>query len=180
MRDLRPLEYASSTFGAWRVLVVLVPIGGATFVALTRVMEYYHSLFDVSASAVLGIATAAFAYRYYHPSWVFSPIEEPTLPTISTFEGRPTNSIEDIITNDKVLDISPQMTRMSYHSPSSMSRGEEIQMEVQRALSATPTHGLSVAVDSPSNFGSPIPSPLPPALAPESAYRNRGYVGNRF
>jgi len=102
------------------------------------------------------------------------------LPTFSAVEGRSTTNIDDLVPSDKVLDIGPQVNRMSYRSPASMSRGEEIQMEVQRALSATPNHGLSVASDSPSNFGSPMPSPMPPVLGSEATHRNRGYAGNRF
>jgi len=51
-----------------RVLVALTPLVGAALVAMSRLADYRHDVFDVTAGSILGMSVAYFSYRRYYPS----------------------------------------------------------------------------------------------------------------
>ncbi len=51
-----------------RVLIVLTPILGALLIAISRLADYRHDVFDVTCGSLLGMLIAYFSYRrYYRP-----------------------------------------------------------------------------------------------------------------
>lgn len=51
-----------------RVLITLTPLIGAALIAMSRLADYRHDVFDVIAGSILGMAVAWFSYRrYYRP-----------------------------------------------------------------------------------------------------------------
>lgn len=48
-----------------RVLIALAPLTGALLVALSRMADYRHDVYDVTCGSVLGITVAWFSYRRY-------------------------------------------------------------------------------------------------------------------
>ena len=68
----RSPEYAVSTMGAWRVLLIILPLCVAMFVSSTRVTDYRHHYVDVLFGGAEGILMALFAYRFYFPGWAES------------------------------------------------------------------------------------------------------------
>lgn len=51
-----------------RVLLALAPLVGAALIAISRLEDYRHDVFDVTTGSVLGILIAYFSYRRYYPS----------------------------------------------------------------------------------------------------------------
>lgn len=52
---------------AGKIWLVLVPMSGAAFVAISRTMDYRHHWQDVVAGSALGLALSYFSYRQYYP-----------------------------------------------------------------------------------------------------------------
>lgn len=50
-----------------RVLLALVPLVGATLIAISRLEDYRHDVYDVTTGSVLGMLLAYFSYRRYYP-----------------------------------------------------------------------------------------------------------------
>ena len=50
-----------------RLLLVLLPLGGATTIAVTRVVDYHHSRSDIIAGALIGSIFALLSYSLYWP-----------------------------------------------------------------------------------------------------------------
>ncbi|KIW45554.1 uncharacterized protein PV06_03935 [Exophiala oligosperma] len=51
-----------------RVLLFLTPLVGAALIAMSRLADYRHDVYDVTSGSVLGMAVAYFTYRrYYRP-----------------------------------------------------------------------------------------------------------------
>ncbi len=51
-----------------RILVFLAPLGGAALVAMSRLADYRHDIYDVTSGSLLGMAVAYTTYRrYYRP-----------------------------------------------------------------------------------------------------------------
>ena len=50
------------------VLIVLAPLLGAALIAMSRLEDYRHDVWDISAGSILGISVAWFSYRRYYPS----------------------------------------------------------------------------------------------------------------
>jgi diacylglycerol diphosphate phosphatase/phosphatidate phosphatase len=52
----------------WKILIAILPIIVAFYIAVTRVREYYHHTQDVLAGAIIGsvISYATFTYNFYH------------------------------------------------------------------------------------------------------------------
>jgi PAP2 superfamily len=61
------------------LFVLLVPIGGAFYIALSRYMDYAHHGFDILSGSLIGIVSAYFSFRWYHPplargsGWAWGP-----------------------------------------------------------------------------------------------------------
>ncbi|KAL2404327.1 Diacylglycerol pyrophosphate phosphatase 1 [Exophiala dermatitidis] len=51
-----------------RVLMVMAPLVGASLIAMSRLADYRHDVFDVTCGSLLGMLVAYFSYRrYYRP-----------------------------------------------------------------------------------------------------------------
>ena len=50
-----------------RVLLALAPIVGATLIAISRLEDYRHDVYDVTVGSLLGILIAYFSYSRYYP-----------------------------------------------------------------------------------------------------------------
>lgn len=48
-----------------RVLVVLAPLTGALLIALSRMADYRHDVYDVTSGSLLGFTVTWFSYRRY-------------------------------------------------------------------------------------------------------------------
>ena len=55
------------------VFVAMAPLVGAAWIAISRLEDYRHDVFDVTGGSLLGLLTAYFSYRRYYPS-LRSPI----------------------------------------------------------------------------------------------------------
>ncbi|KAI6007904.1 phosphatidic acid phosphatase type 2/haloperoxidase, partial [Pisolithus marmoratus] len=53
---------------AGKIWLVLTPLSGATFVAISRTMDYRHHWHDVVAGSAVGLVLSYFSYRQYYPS----------------------------------------------------------------------------------------------------------------
>lgn len=51
-----------------RVLIALAPLLGAALIAISRLEDYRHDVYDVTCGSILGISMAFFSYRRYYPS----------------------------------------------------------------------------------------------------------------
>lgn len=60
-----------------RALVCLVPILGATLIAVSRCEDYRHDVYDVCVGSVLGMSVAWWSYRRYWPRLASARCDEP-------------------------------------------------------------------------------------------------------
>ncbi len=60
-----------------RVLVALAPLLGAALVAISRLEDYRHDVFDVTCGSLLGMLVAYFSYRRYFPSVRLTNCDQP-------------------------------------------------------------------------------------------------------
>ena len=60
-----------------RVLLALAPLIGAALIAISRLEDYRHDVYDVCAGSLLGLLLANFSYRRYFPSLKASRCDEP-------------------------------------------------------------------------------------------------------
>ena len=51
-----------------RVLLALAPLVGAALIAISRLEDYRHDVYDVTTGSILGTLVAYFSYRRYYPS----------------------------------------------------------------------------------------------------------------
>ena len=51
-----------------RVLLALAPLVGAALIAISRLEDYRHDVYDVTTGSVLGMLLAYFSYRRYYPT----------------------------------------------------------------------------------------------------------------
>ena len=54
--------------GFARVLVVLAPLIAAILIAISRLQDYRHDVYDVTTGSILGLVVAYFSYSRYYPS----------------------------------------------------------------------------------------------------------------
>lgn len=59
------------------VILCLAPLIGATMVAVSRLEDYRHDVFDVTAGSLLGFGVALFNWRRYYPSLLARECDEP-------------------------------------------------------------------------------------------------------
>lgn len=50
-----------------RVLLALAPLIGAVLIAISRLEDYRHDVYDVTVGSVLGFLVAYFSYNRYYP-----------------------------------------------------------------------------------------------------------------
>jgi len=72
--------------------ISLVPLAGASLVAISRTMDYRHHATDVIAGAFLGITVAYFSYRQYYPSLASVDAHKPYSPRIKREDILPTHT----------------------------------------------------------------------------------------
>ena len=60
-----------------RVLLCLAPLIGAALIAISRLEDYRHDVWDVTCGSLLGISMAYFSYRRYYPSLRSTVCDEP-------------------------------------------------------------------------------------------------------
>jgi diacylglycerol diphosphate phosphatase / phosphatidate phosphatase len=60
-----------------RVLIALAPLIGAALIAISRLEDYRHDVFDVTCGSLLGMLVAYFSYRRYYPSLRLARCDEP-------------------------------------------------------------------------------------------------------
>ena len=51
-----------------RVLLALAPLVGAALIAISRLEDYRHDVYDVTTGSILGMLVAYFSYRRYYPT----------------------------------------------------------------------------------------------------------------
>ncbi|EMC99743.1 hypothetical protein BAUCODRAFT_119318 [Baudoinia panamericana UAMH 10762] len=62
------------------VLLCLLPLAGASFVAISRLEDYRHQVEDVICGSLLGMGIAYFNWRRYYPSLLSESCDEPHAP----------------------------------------------------------------------------------------------------
>lgn len=60
-----------------RVLLALAPIIGAALIAISRLEDYRHDVYDVTVGSVLGMLIAYFSYKRYYPGLESSKCDTP-------------------------------------------------------------------------------------------------------
>ena len=60
-----------------RVLLALAPLVGATLIAISRLEDYRHDVYDVTTGSILGMLLAYFSYRRYYPKLNSSHCDTP-------------------------------------------------------------------------------------------------------
>ena len=74
-----PLYNSAATPPNYGLLIVLIPLGVATYIASTRYTEFWHFGFDVISGSLVGILSAWFSFRWYHlpvrhgQGWAWGP-----------------------------------------------------------------------------------------------------------
>lgn len=70
-----------------RFLLALLPTVGAVAIAISRVEDYRHDVYDVTAGGILGTSIAIFSYRKYFPSLLSSYAHQPYPSRTSDHRG---------------------------------------------------------------------------------------------
>lgn len=74
-----PLYNQAATPPNYGLLLVLIPVAVATYIASTRYAEFWHDGFDVISGSIIGIVAAFFSFRWYHlpiqrgQGWAWGP-----------------------------------------------------------------------------------------------------------
>ena len=77
-----------------RALFCLVPLLGATMIAITRLEDYRHDVYDVCFGGLLGLVIAYWSYRRHWPALTSSNSDEPH-PKPSELQAAGWNRIRD-------------------------------------------------------------------------------------
>ena len=51
-----------------RMMIAVAPLVGAAMIAMSRMADYRHDVYDVTVGSILGVAMAYFSYRRFYPS----------------------------------------------------------------------------------------------------------------
>lgn len=78
-----------------RVLVALTPLVGAAEIAMSRMADYRHDVYDVSVGSLLGISMAYFSYRRYFPSLRHPRCDEPFPSRAQVADANGTGKLKD-------------------------------------------------------------------------------------
>ena len=57
--------------------MVVAPLIGAAMIAISRLQDYRHDVFDVTVGSILGMSMAYFSYRRYYPPLRSARCNEP-------------------------------------------------------------------------------------------------------
>ncbi|PPJ58957.1 hypothetical protein CBER1_04097 [Cercospora berteroae] len=74
------------------VLACLLPLLGAALIAVSRLEDYRHDVFDVVSGSILGFAVTYFNWRRYYPSLMAADCHEP----YSALDGKAANGFQRI------------------------------------------------------------------------------------
>lgn len=74
------------------VLLCLSPLVGAALIAISRLEDYRHDVFDVVSGSVLGCVVTVFNWRRYYPSLWAGDCDEPYEPLEKGVSGRRSSS----------------------------------------------------------------------------------------
>ncbi|CAK4032562.1 diacylglycerol pyrophosphate phosphatase 1 [Lecanosticta acicola] len=66
------------------VILCMAPLVGAAMIAISRLEDYRHDVFDVVSGSTLGLAIAYFNWRRYYPSLLSRNCDEPYPPTANS------------------------------------------------------------------------------------------------
>ncbi|CAG8753862.1 11314_t:CDS:2, partial [Acaulospora colombiana] len=78
-----PLDHGGHTAKSW---LAVLPLFGATIIAITRTMDYRHHYQDVFVGMVVGLVVAYFSYRQYYPSLEHPLCHRPYAPRFAPIE----------------------------------------------------------------------------------------------
>ena len=78
-----------------RVLVALAPLVGAAEIAMSRMADYRHDVYDVTAGSLLGMSMAYFSYRRYFPGLRHSRCDEPYPSRAQIADANGTGKLKD-------------------------------------------------------------------------------------
>lgn len=78
-----------------RVLVALAPLIGAAEIAMSRMADYRHDVYDVTVGSVLGMSMAYFSYRRYFPGLRHSRCDEPYPSRAQIADANGTGKLKD-------------------------------------------------------------------------------------
>ncbi|KAI9681264.1 MAG: hypothetical protein M1817_002546 [Caeruleum heppii] len=74
-----PVRNQAAAPPTYLLVLILIPLGAAIFIASSRYSDYRHHGFDIISGVVLGLLTAWFAFRWYHlpirrgAGWAWGP-----------------------------------------------------------------------------------------------------------
>lgn len=68
------------------MLLVLAPLLGAVLIAISRLEDYRHDVFDVTAGSILGLTVTYFTWRRHYPKLMSAECATPL--TLQQAEGR--------------------------------------------------------------------------------------------
>lgn len=77
------------------VLLCLAPLLGAALIAISRLEDYRHDVFDVVCGSLLGFLVALFNWRRYYPSLLSKACDEPFMPP-SSGRASPTSGFQRV------------------------------------------------------------------------------------
>lgn len=72
----------------WKTIIIMIPVLGATLIAVSRIVDNRHHPFDVITGSMLGVFVAWASYRQYFPS-VFEPWKKGRAHAIRTWGTEP-------------------------------------------------------------------------------------------
>ncbi|KIX05993.1 uncharacterized protein Z518_03967 [Rhinocladiella mackenziei CBS 650.93] len=90
-----------------RVLIFLAPFVGASLVAMSRLADYRHDVFDVTCGSMLGLSIAYFSYRRYYRPLKHRKCDVPYPNRADHASGGAANKVRDLeqqINEDFTLD----------------------------------------------------------------------------
>ncbi|GBF63538.1 diacylglycerol pyrophosphate phosphatase [Trichophyton mentagrophytes] len=73
--------------GLARLLVSLSPLLGALMIAISRIADYRHDVYDVCSGSIIGLGTAYLVYRCYYPSLWSADCDTPYHPDDQGMHG---------------------------------------------------------------------------------------------
>ncbi|KAH9865546.1 hypothetical protein J1614_009131 [Plenodomus biglobosus] len=74
-----PIRYQNAAPPVWTLVLVLVPVASAIYIASTRFTDFRHFGFDLLFGSLIGITCAWFSFRFYHlpvtrgAGWAWGP-----------------------------------------------------------------------------------------------------------
>jgi hypothetical protein len=77
--DIVPARYQNAAPPVWTLVLVLVPVASAIYIASSRFTDFRHFGFDILFGSLIGITSAWFSFRLYHlpitrgAGWAWGP-----------------------------------------------------------------------------------------------------------